>query len=372
MKLLTNVNCYCPQPVGKKDILIAGSTIEKIVNPGELSALPGFTEIIQCEDCNAFPGIIDQHVHIIGGGGEGGPQSSIVEIAFKDIIEAGVTTVVGLLGMDSHTKSLVQLYTKARSLQMQGITTFIYTGSYAVPAPTLTNNIIDDLILIDKVIGCGEVALSDHRSTHASMEALMQLASGTHIGGLLGCKAGVVHIHMGDGKDGLDPLLSLLDKTDLPMEQFVPTHVNRSECLFHQAMKYWKSGGTIDLTAGEQAGIPVPEALRMLAAKDSGLPRVTVSSDANGSIPAGGIAQIQTLYDDIKDCMINAQVPPETVIRCATENVARVLKLYPVKGSLAEGSDADVLITDQQFNLIKLFCRGNMVLNNSAAVGFAP
>ncbi len=363
--LLKGVECYCPQYIGRNDILIAGDKIEKIRSQANWQC-DLIDETIDCSGLLAFPGFIDQHVHIIGGGGEQGFSSRLPEIDFQDILQAGVTTVVGLLGTDACTRSLEALYAKAKDLEYQGISTYIYTGSYSVPAITFTNSIVKDLVLIDKVIGTGEIALSDHRSSNAETAVLLKLASDTHIGGLLGGKAGVVHLHMGDGKAGLFPLLQLVNASDLPKDQFVPTHVNRNALLFHQAEEYWKRGGNIDLTAGETAGLPVPEAVRRLLNSKTELSGVTVSSDANGSIPGGGAGKIQCLFDDIRDCIQKEDINPETAVRLVTENVAKVLMLYPKKGSLQEGSDADILITDKNYTIQKLFCMGKQLLNHTS------
>lgn len=363
LTLLKGLECYCPQYAGKNDILIAFDKIYIIKPQGNWEA--GFIDkTIDCSGMLAFPGLIDQHVHIIGGGGEAGFASRVAEIDIHDILSAGVTTLVGLLGADACTKNLESLLAKAKGLEIQGITTFIYSGSYSVPIVTLTKNILQDLVFVDKVIGAGEIAISDHRSSHPDTAALQKLASDTHLGGLLGGKAGVLHLHVGDGKAGLYPLLQLVNSTDLPLEQFVPTHVNRNAMLFHQAEEYWKRGGNIDLTAGETAGLPVSTAVQRLLKSKSDLSRVTVSSDANGSIPSGGVSEIHSLYDDIKSCIVSEQMNPETVFRLVTENVAKVLKLYPQKGTLREGSDADILITDKDYNIHKLFCRGKLMLDN--------
>lgn len=362
MKLLRNIDCFCPFPAGKKDILIAGCRIEKMAEPGSLSGLYDAAQIYDCDGMLAFPGIIDQHVHLLGGGGEEGPESRTGELAPGDIIKAGATTVIGLLGVDCYTRSMGELYIKGKALEAQGISTYLYTGSSSVPAHTLTGSIVSDLIYIDKVIGVGEVAIADHLSTLVSLESFIQLASDAHIGGLLGGKAGVVHIHVGDGKDGLDSLLRLLDASDLPVECFIPTHVNRNESLFRQAAKYCKAGGFIDLTAGETNGISVPDAIAMLISIKADLKHVTVSSDGNGSIPGGGTASVRALYEDIKSCMLTGLLPPDQAMRLVTENVARALKLHPTKGALQEGSDADILVTDRQFSPSKLFCKGNPVL----------
>lgn len=100
------------------------------------------------------PGLIDQHVHITGGGGEAGYHSRTPEITLSGIIRYGTTTVVGTLGTDGCTRSLENLYSKAKALEYEGISTFIHTGSYALPSVTFTGSVTRDLVLIDKVIGC--------------------------------------------------------------------------------------------------------------------------------------------------------------------------------------------------------------------------
>ena len=309
----------------------------------------------------AFPGIIDGHVHIIGGGGEDGFTSRINEIDIHDILMADVTTVVGLLGADHHTKSLFSLLAKAKSLQTQGITTFIYSGSYAVPAVTFSGDIAADLILIDKVIGAGEIAISDHRSSHPGLNDLMSLASRVHMGGMIGEKAGILHFHLGEGKDGLSIVNELIQRTDLPIEMFLPTHVNRNPALFKQATEYAKSGGSIDLTAGEEKGICLPDAVINLINSGVDMQRVTASSDANGSIPGGGAGKIQTLYDDIFSCITQTGLSPENVLPLVTVNAAMRLRQYPKKGTLSEGSDADILIVNKNYKIEKLFAMGKEV-----------
>ncbi len=366
--LLKNIECYCPVYVGKKDILIARDKIYKILEPGFFKADGKIENIIYCDGLAAFPGIMDGHVHIIGGGGEGGFTSRIGEVHINDILQAGVTTVVGLLGADNQTKHLSSLLAKAKALESQGITTFIYAGSYEVPIVTFTGDITKDLVFIEKVIGAGEIAISDHRSSHATMEKILELSTKVHMGGLISGKAGLVHFHMGDGKAGLDILNQLVAQSDLPMEQFLPTHVNRNKVLFEQSIQYAKMGGNIDLTSGEEAGITIPDAIEKLIKQGVDLQRVTISSDANGSIPEGGVGEIQTLFDDIRNCIVEKNINPEVIFSLVTENVSKRLKQHPNKGVLAEGSDADIIILDKNYQLQKLFSMGKLMVNNGEVV----
>lgn len=362
--LLKNMECYCPQYIGVKDILIANDKIEKILEPETFTGDCKIVNNIDCSGLLAFPGIIDGHVHIIGGGGEEGFASRINEIEIEDILLAGITTIVGLLGADDQTKSLKGLLAKAKSLEIEGITTFLYSGSYSVPIVTFTNDITSDMLLIDKVIGVGEIAISDHRSSHSDLKELLTLASQTHMGGLISNKAGLIHLHVGDGKSGLAILNQIIAESDLPIEQFLPTHVNRNKDLFQQSVKYAKTGGNIDLTSGEEAGIPVPESIKRLMESGVSMEKVTISSDANGSIPEGGIAKIQTLFNDVRDCIVEFDLSPEIIFSLVTKNAAKRLKQYPKKGTIAEGSDADILILDKNYRLQKLLSMGKLMIDH--------
>lgn len=367
--LLKNIECYCPKYMGKKDILIAGDKIFKILNPQSCIVGDEIADIVDCDGLMAFPGIIDGHVHISGGGGEGGFSSRIGKINIEDILLAGITTVVGLLGADNQTKSLKDLLAVAKELEQQGITTFIYSGSYSIPIITFTKDITCDMVIVEKVIGAGEVAISDHRSSHPSIKDLQDLATKTHMGGLISGKAGLVHIHVGDGKFGLNPLNRLVAESDLPIEQFLPTHINRNHNLFEQGMQYAKNGGNIDLTSGEEIGVAVEDAIELLIRNEIDLKRVTISSDANGSNPNGsnpngGVNRIGTLFKDVINCIVKKNIEPEVVFPMVTENVAKRIKQYPKKGTISEGSDADILILDKEYKIQKLYSIGKLMIDN--------
>ena len=365
LTLLKNINCVYPDFIGVKDIVIACGKIFKILPPGTILNNRLIENVIDCRGLRAFPGFIDQHVHIAGAGGEQGFQSRTKALEVQVLFGAGITTAVGLLGADGTTRSMENLYAKAKALEAEGLTTFIYSGSYSVPPVTLTGSVLRDIVYIDKVVGAGEIALSDHRSSNPDAKALIKLAADVHVGGLIAGKKGVVHLHVGDGKGGLTPLTEALVQSDLPAALFIPTHLNRNPALFRQAVDYGKAGGRIDLTAGEKAGLTVPDAVRVLVAEGVDLSRVTVSSDAGGSVPSGGSALPSALYDDFTEIIRQSVLPPEGAIRLFTENAAKALGIYPIKGALREASDADILITDKEYHLKMLFCMGQQVVKDT-------
>jgi len=368
-KILKGGRVFAPDALGCKDILVVNGTIGGIRD--EIAAEHLWdTEVIDCRDCYVFPGIVDQHVHITGGGGEQGPISRIPEVMFSTVVEAGVTTVVGVLGFDSISRGIATLISKARGLEAEGITTFIYTGSYGSPTETLTGRVLTDIALLDKVVGVGEIAIADYRSNHPTLEDLHILASEANAGGMLGGKAGVLHLHVGDGKEGLQSLFRLIDESDFPLEIFVPTHINRNSHLFEQGIELLQRGGQIDLTAGETQGYPVPKALHMLVDRGLNMDKVTVSSDGNGSAPNNsGAARLDELWKDLKTAILDIHLDITTVIKTATLNPARLLKLYPRKGTLQAGADADILVCRQDdMSIYRLLAKGEVVVSEGKAV----
>ena len=225
--LLKNAHVFAPDDIGQQDILIAG---EKIAAIGKDLTLPAVynCHTVDCTGLKAVPGFVDSHVHLIGGGGEGGYNTRTPEIQLSKITTAGVTTVLGLLGTDGVTRHVESLLAKARGLENEGISTYIYSGSYEMPTPTITGSVRRDIILIDKVIGTGEIAMSDHRSSQSPVSAYREITAEARVGGMLSGKAGVVNMHVGDGTDDLKYLREITANGELPRTQVIPTHVNRN------------------------------------------------------------------------------------------------------------------------------------------------
>jgi beta-aspartyl-dipeptidase (metallo-type) len=367
---------FAPEPMGRRDIVVAGGRVVAVREPGTLN-LDGL-EIadLDASDCLVVPGFVDSHVHILGGGGEGGPATRAPEIRIEDIIAAGVTTVVGCLGTDGTTRHMESLLAKARALEIEGISTFLFSGSYEVPVRTLTGSVRSDLVFIDKIIGAGEIALSDHRSSQPSFGEFARLAADCRVGGMLGGKAGVLHCHLGDGPKKLDYFFRLLAETEIPPSQVIGTHINRSAALFGEGLRWVRAGGTIDLTAGpdpdpsKDPDVTIEDCVR--AFRDEGLPlgRLTITSDANGSIPvfdkAGTlvgltIATERDLFRKFRDLVGQSVLRIEEAIRPFSTNPAEFYKLAR-KGRIAEDMDADLLILTDELELNAVIAGGRVMM----------
>lgn len=368
-KLLKNAKIYSPQAIKETDVLIVGRSIAAI---GTNLIMPDYDvegETINLQGKTLVPGFIDAHVHIIGGGGEAGPSSRTPEIQLSQLTRGGTTTVVGCLGTDSISRSMSELLVKAKALEDEGITTFVYSGAYQVPTRTLFPTLQEDLVLIDKVIGAGEIAISDHRSAQPQIAELERLASEARVGGMLGNKAGVVHLHLGEGKRGLQPIWEILDHTEIPITQFVPTHINRTYSLLEQGIQFLQAGGHIDLTAGCDdfpLELQVPNVLHMLNERKILNDHVTVTSDGNGSMPqyneAGvlvgmGVGSVEVLWRDVKESVLHYGLPLEAALRTITSNAANVLGLKN-KGMIRVGYDADLVTLDQSLEVQDVWAKG--------------
>jgi beta-aspartyl-dipeptidase (metallo-type) len=375
MILIHDVETFTPDPAGRIDILLAGRQIERMAAGIPLSR--DLAEVIPGDGLLAVPGLVDGHVHIAGGGGEGGYASRTPELALSDAIRGGVTTVVGCLGTDGVTRSLSVLLAKAYALEEEGLSTFILTGSYGVPLLTLTGSVERDLLLVEKVIGAGEVAISDHRSSQPTFEELARIAADAHRGGILSGKAGVLNVHLGNGQRGLSLLVRLVEETELPITQLLPTHVNRSAELFESGIAWAKRGGWVDLTTSNvpaffEAGSVKPSAglQRMLeAGVDPG--RITFTSDGQGSLPdyddegrllGLDVGRVDSLLAEVRDAVLVDGVRVAAALGVATRNPARALGLKR-KGVLAEGLDADVvLLRKEDLSVDTVIARGRILM----------
>lgn len=370
-----------PNYVGKKDILIAGNKIEVIDDEINLSGIE--YEVIDAKGCYVIPGLIDSHVHICGGGGEGGYRTRTPEIMLSDITTAGVTTVVGVLGTDGTSRTMSNLLAKTYALNEEGITAFSYTGSYQIPVRTVTGSITDDLILIEKIIGIGEIAVSDHRSSFPTVDELTRIVSDVRIGGMLSGKAGIINLHLGDNKNPLDIIYELLNNSSIPITQFLPTHMNRNEWIIKDAIEFGKRGGYIDLTTSttpqfiEEGEVLCSKAVKTLLENGVDLNQITISSDGQGSLPVfdemGRLKELKvgkssSIIESIRELYFNEKLELEKSIKVATSNPAEILKLKN-KGYIEIGYDADiVLLSEEDLEIDTVIARGNIMVRSGKPV----
>lgn len=374
--LIRNAHVFTPDALGVRDVLVAGHRIAQVASSIDLAGTD--VDVIDADGRWLIPGFVDPLTHPAGGGGEGGFGNRTRELETPEFIQAGVTTPVGALGTDSITRSLEELYGQVMKLRTQGLAARMFSGSYRVPATTLTGDVARDLVLVEPVIGVGEIAISDHRSSQPTDNELRRLAADVSLGGTLSGKNGTVFLHVGDGPEGLTPVERVLDGSDLPRRLFYPTHGNRRAGLLDEAINHAKRGGYADFTVStvpeliEAGEVPALAALRI--ALEAGAPpnRLTFSSDAGGSLPRfvdGELAGLDVARPDSLLTLLRGAVekepgPPSEVLAAMTRNPADALHL-PSKGRIEKGADADLLLLDPDgVRLTDVFCLGRHLLRD--------
>jgi beta-aspartyl-dipeptidase (metallo-type) len=336
LTLIENAEIYAPAPLGKGSVLLVENQILKVgeVNRLAVESLKIEMEVIDARGCLITPGFIDPHEHLLGGSGEEGFSTQTPEISATEIVGAGITTVVGCLGVDTTMKTMAGLLAKAKALKEEGVNAFIWTGGYDVPPTTITDSPRNDIMFIEEVIGAGEIAISDYRSTDHVPHELARLVIDTHNGGMLSKKAGVTHFHVGDAEERLFPLRNLLEEFNvIKPEWLYPTHITRSEELMLEAVELAKRGCFVDIDTVDE---DLPERIKFYRDNGGDMRKLTVSSDASITSPS-------TFFEQIRSCILEHQFPVEEVIALVTANTAKVLKL-DLKGVIEEGKAGDCLI----------------------------
>lgn len=335
LTLIENGEIYTPEPSGRGSVLLVGGRVARVgdLDARAVGALGLEVTVVDAAGCVVTPGLVDPHEHLLGGSGERGFATQTPEIFLSELVRAGITTVVGCLGVDTTTKTMRGLLARAKALREEGLTAYVYTGGYNVPPTTLTGSVREDIMLVEEVIGAGEVAISDRRATEPDARELARLVSDAHAGGLLSKKAGVTHFHVGDGRGRLAPLRELLDEYDVEPEWLYPTHVERHQALMEEAVELTARGVTVDVDTVEE---DLAKWLGFYLERGGDPARLTASSDASIKSP-------RTLFEQVRDCVLNHGHELESVLPLVTSNTARVLRLKR-KGRIEVGADADILV----------------------------
>jgi len=378
---LNNVNLFSPSPCGVVNVLIAAGKIVAVCKDEINIDAALLSSDIDFSGKRLIPGLIDGHAHITGGGGEAGFKTKVPAVHLSQYTKAGVTSVVGLLGTDDTTRNTSSLIAQVYALREQGISAWCYTGGYHIPLQTLTDSVRKDIVHIEPVIGVGELAISDHRSSQPTFDEVARIVGDAHVAGIMTGKAGIVHFHLGDGDRGLDLIEQLLDTTELPPRSLNPTHCNRRIPLFEQACQLTKRGVSIDLTAFPDSEnneeYSAFEAFNIYRDKNFDPSKLTISSDGGGCLPhfdqQGELIKLdygrcELLSNTLKQILDN-NVPIEEALLPFTKNVAELLKLSS-KGEIKVGNDADLVVLSEDNRIESVMALGKWHQINGETILF--
>ncbi len=358
LTLIENGELYAPEPLGKNSILLGAGAILKIgkINRRAVESLGVELDVIDASGSLVTPGFIDPHEHLLGGSGEKGYATQTPEIYPSEIVSAGITTVIGCLGVDTTMKTMAGLLAKAKALKEEGLNAFLWTGGYDVPPTNIIGTPRNDIMFIEEIIGSGEIAVADERSTDHVPHELARLVIDTHNGGMLSKKAGVTHFHVGTGEERLQPLRNLLENFPIEPEWLYPTHITRSKELMNEAIELAERGSFVDIDTVDE---DLPKWFKFYMDNGGSPEKLTVSTDASITSP-------RNLLTQIRHCIVEHKFPIEQILACVTANTARVLKLEE-KGILKEGKAADILILERKsFELREVISGGRRLLKDGS------
>jgi beta-aspartyl-dipeptidase (metallo-type) len=360
--LIEGGEVYSPAPLGRGSLLLVGGRIAAMgeVDRRAAERLWPDLDVVDAAGRIVAPGLVDPHEHLIGGSGERGFATQTPAIGLGEIVTAGITTVVGVLGTDTMTRTMAALLARVKGLTEDGLTAYAWTGGYTVPPATVTGSAGDDILFVREIIGVGEVALSDHRSRGPGLPELARLVTEAHVAGMLAGKAGTTHLHIGDGPSRLAPLRALLDSPDHAVDPawLYPTHVERTEALMREAVDLARRGSWVDVDTVEE---DLPRWLGFYLAHGGDPARLTASSDA-------AITSPMNLFRQVRSAVLEHGFPLDLVLTCVTVNPAAACRLGR-KGTLAPGRDADVLVLDRDsLEIVHVYARGRAMVRDSALI----
>ena len=368
--LIKNAEVFAPEKLGRRDIFIAGGRIVAMEESLEGLSVPGLETIDAC-GAIVTPGLIDQHIHVTGGGGEGGPATRTPELVFSELVKAGVTTFLGVSGTDSMSRSIENLLAKVRGLKQEGASGWMWTSNYSYPVTTITDSVKTELFAIPEVLGV-KIALGDHRCSFPSMEEVRSIVADVRVAGMLTGKTGFVHVHLGDYTSSFD-IFDGIVASGLPIKHIRPTHVARHPAVFERAMGFAKQGGWIDITTGASCCFDHP-AQAVVEAIAAGVDptHITLSTDGHGSVPRFndkgemvglGVGGVDGNLKETIRLIRDHNMPIEQALTFTTSNVAGALGIKG-HGVIETGACANACLFTEDFELKGVFARGREMMRD--------
>lgn len=376
LTLLQNAEVFAPERLGVTDVLVAGRSVVALGQNLSVSGLPDVTTV-DLTGRTLVPGLIDGHLHHIGGCGLAGYSSRAPELWAGELALAGITTSVATPGIETLTKNMDAVLAKAYALEQDGLSTYAFLGGFRKPFLTLTGSIRRDLYLIEKLIGI-KVALGDAVASRFSDDELADLAAELEWSSRATDKACIMHAHLGGLPDPAAQLMHAIKHSTAAPERFQATHGNNTEETLAASVELTKAGCVVDLNPlldpvrGVARSIGTRHAVPQLLDAGVELSMLTMSTDGNANVPklrqdgsrGPYLKNLGTLWEGTVELVTEAGLTLEQALPLVTSNPARVLRLEASKGRIGVGLDADLLVLDGALQITDVYAKGAQVVRD--------
>ena len=375
MKYIVNGKIILPNGILENKALVY---TDKIVDIIDRENVPAQGEIIDADGGYVSPGLIDIHIHgYLGADTMDGTPEAIKTIA-NGIVKNGVTAwcpTTMTVSMEEITKTLGvvrELKTQSKSwdgAEILGVhlegpfinpqkkgaqpleyilpldSEFIIKNSDIIVKATVAPELYNNTAEIKKICEKCDTKISIGHTTATFEETLKAIDAGaTQITHTFNAQSGLNHRN--PGVVGAALLSDVY--TELICDTF---HIHKS--LFSLVAKL-KGDKLVLITDCTEAG-GMPDGEYTLGNQKFQLRGITCLLD-DGTI-AGSVLKLNQAVKNVRD---NTDLPLYEIVKAATLNPAKAINRDDRKGSLEKGKDADIIITDNDFNVLKTIIGGEV------------
>ncbi len=375
MKYIVNGKIILPSRILENKALVFDNKIIDII---DTSAVPTDAEIIDANNGYIAPGLIDIHIHgYLGEDVSDGKADGIKKIA-EGIIKNGVTSfcpttmTVSREEIDTALNTVRKLKPQSKTWAGAEILGVNLEGPYINPKrkgaqakeyikPLDSDFIINnaDIIAITTVAPemNGSIQKIEKICQNCGVKVSIGHSDATFEQALDAINAGASHItHLFNAQTALNhrnpgvvgaALLSHVS-TELICDTF---HIHKG--LFSLVEKI-KGDKLVLITDCTRAG-GMPDGEYTLGGQ-----KITVNG-IKCLLPDGTIAgSVLKLNEAVKNVWNNTDIPLNKIVAAASLNPANTIGVANKKGSLEKGKDADIIITDNEFNVMSVIVNGEI------------
>ncbi|MBO0752045.1 MAG: amidohydrolase family protein, partial [Bradyrhizobiaceae bacterium] len=248
--------------------------------------------------------------------------------------------------------------------------------------PTLTGRLRTDIAFVDEIIGVGEISISElgygYDSFGKGAQYIAEAAVAGLLAGRLSRKAGYLCLQVPPYlQQVLKPMFTVVERTGIPITQFIPSHVNQTDGYMEDALAWARRGGFIDVGANYSPAnnyaraTPPAKAIAHFLCAGVAAGRILMSSDGNGAPPkeekgenkprVANYMPLSALHGAWRQLVREEGIALDAALSTVTSNPARAAGLAR-KGAIRAGNDADILVLNDDLSIDAVVARGRMVL----------